>query len=53
MNETELKSFSHFQIFTKIAYSDLSRNLDNWLISKFLFINCKTLKVSQNDQIRM
>ena len=53
MNGTELKSFSHFQILTKIAYSDLRRNLDNWLILKFLFINCKTLKVSQDDQIQM
>ena len=27
MNGTELRSFSHFQILTKIAYPDLSRNL--------------------------
>ena len=27
MNGTELKSFSHFQILTKIGYPDLSRNL--------------------------
>ena len=27
MNGTELRSFSDFQILTKIAYSDLRRNL--------------------------
>ena len=27
MNETELRSFSHFQILTKIEYQDLSRNV--------------------------
>ena len=53
MNGTELRSLSHFQILTKIAYSDLSRNLENRLIFKLVFIHCKTLKVSQNDQIRM
>ena len=52
-NWAELRSFSHFQILTWIAYSDLSRNLENWLISKFVFIHCKAVKVSQNDQIRM
>ena len=31
MNLTQLKSFSHFQILTWIAYSDLWRNLENWL----------------------
>ena len=30
MNGTELRSFSHFQfLFAKIAYPDLSRNLQN------------------------
>ena len=53
MNETEIRSFSHFQILTKIAYSDFSRNLENSLILKFVFIHCKTVKVSQNDQIEM
>ena len=53
MNGTVLRSFSHFQILAWIAYSDLSRNLENWLISKFVFIHCKTVKVSQNDQIQM
>ena len=52
-DQTELRSFSHFQILIEIAYSDLSRNLENWLILKFSFIHCKTVKVSQNDQIRM
>ena len=27
MNLKELRSFSHFQILTKIAYTELSRNL--------------------------
>ena len=53
MNETELRSFSHFQILTKIVYADLSRKLENRLILQFFFIHCKTVKVSQNDQIRM
>ena len=53
MNGTELRSFSHFQIFTKITYGDLSRKLENWLILKFVFFHCKTVKVSQNHQIRM
>ena len=51
MNGTELKSFSDFQILTRIAYSYLSRNLENWLILKFVFIHCKAVKVSQNYQI--
>ena len=53
MNGTELRTFSHFQILTKIAYSDIGRNFENLLISKFVFINCIAVKVSQNDQIQM
>ena len=53
MNGTEIRSFSHFQILTKMAYSDLSRNLQNRLILKFVFIHCQTVKVSQDDKIRM
>ena len=53
MNGTELRSFSDFQILTWIAYSDLSKNLENWLILKFVLIHYKTVKVSQNDQIQM
>ena len=53
MNGTELRSFSHFQILTKIAHPDLSRKLENWLFLEFFFIHCKTVKVSQNDQIQM
>ena len=53
MNGTELRSFSYFQILTKIAYPDLSRKLENWLFLEFFFIHCKTVKVSQNDQIQM
>ena len=53
MRLTELRSFSYFQILTWIAYSEFSRNLENWLIFKFVFIHCRTVKVSQDDQIRM
>ena len=53
MNGTELRSFSHFLILTKIAYFSLSRKLENGLILKFVFIPCQAVKVSQNDQIRM
>ena len=49
INETELRSFSHFQILISIAYFDLSRNLENWPILKFVFIHCKTVRVSQDD----
>ena len=53
MNGTELRSFSYFQILTWIAYLDLSRNLENWLILMFAFIPCETVKVSEDDQIRI
>ena len=53
MNGTELRSFSHFQILTQIVYPELSRNLENWLILKFVFIHCKTVKVCQNDEIQL
>ena len=53
MNRTELRSFSHFQILSEIPYPDLSRNLESSLILEISFIHCKTVKVSQNDQIRM
>ena len=53
MNGTELRSFSHFQILTSIGYTDLSRNLENWLILMFAFIPCETVKVSEDDQIRI
>ena len=53
MNGTELGSFGDFQILTKIAYPDLSKNLENGLILKFVFIHCKAMKVSQNDPIQM
>ena len=53
MNGTELRSFSHFQILTWIGYSDLSRNLENWLILMFAYIPCETVKVSEDDQIRI
>ena len=53
LNGTDIRSFSHFQILTWIVYSDLSRNIGNWLILNFVFIHCKTLKISQNDQIQI
>ena len=53
MNGTELRSFSHLQILTEIAYQNLSRKLENSLILKFVFIHCKAVKVSQNDEIQM
>ena len=53
MNGTELRSFSHFLILTSIAYSDLSRNLENWLILMFAFNHWVTAKVSKDDQIRI
>ena len=53
MNGTELRSFSHFQILSKITNLDHSRKLENRLILKFVFIHCKTVKVSQDDQIPM
>ena len=53
MTGTELRSFSHFQILTWIAYSDLSRNLENWLILMFALIPCETVKVSEDDKIRI
>ena len=53
MNGTELRSFSNFQILTWIGYSDLRRNLENWLILMFAFIPCETVKVSQDDQIQI
>ena len=51
MNGTELGSFSHFQILTWIAYSDLRRNLENWPILMFAFLPCETVNVSEDDQI--
>ena len=53
MNGTELRSFSHFQILTKIAYPDLSRKFENLLMLEFFLIHYNTVKVSQNDQFRM
>ena len=44
MNGTELRRFSHFQILTWIAYSDLTRNLENWLILMFAFFPVKLWK---------
>ena len=49
MDITELRSFINFQILTKTGYPDLNRNLENSLIMKFVFIPCKTGKVSQDD----
>ena len=53
INGTELRSFNRYEILTWIADSDLSRNLENWWMWKFVFIHWKTVKVSQDDQIWM
>ena len=53
MNGKELRSLSHYQILTSIACLDLSRNLENLPSLKFVFIHCKTVNVSQDDQIRI
>ena len=53
MKGTEVRSFSYYQILTKIAYPDIRRKLENWLILEFFFIHCKAVKVGQNDQIQM
>ena len=53
MNGKELRSVSHYQILTYIAYQDLSRKLETWLILKFVFIHSKTVKISQDYHFRM
>ena len=53
MNGTELRSLSHFQILTKIAYPEPKQISSNSIILKFVFIHCKAAKVSQDDQIQM
>ena len=53
MNGTELRSLVIFKIYTWIGYSEISRNLENWLILMFSFIPCETVKVIQDDQIRI
>ena len=48
MNGKELRSFSDFQIFTKIVYPDLSRNLEIdefWSLSSFTVKMWKALKM--------
>ena len=51
--EQNYKGFIIFKFLTWIAYSDLSRKLENWPFLEFFFIHCKTVKISQYDQIRM
>ena len=53
MNGTELRIFRHFQILTKIGHPDISRKLKIDQFFKFVLIHCKTVKVSQNDEIQM
>ena len=48
-----LPFFSNFGFSEHNLDHVLSRNLENWLILKFVFIHGKTVKVSQDDQIRM
>ena len=52
MNGTELRSLSHYQILTTIGYQTLGE-MFKLTILKFVFIRCKTVKVSQEDQIQM
>ena len=45
MNGTELRSFSHYQILTKIAYLDISRNLKkltNFEVCLHSLLNCES-----------
>ena len=53
MNGKELRSFTNYQILTKISQPHLRRKSSNSLILMFVFIHCKAVKVSQNDEIRM
>ena len=53
MNGKELRSFSHCQILTYIANPEIIRKFENSLILESFFSHCKTVKVSQDDQIRM
>ena len=53
MNGKELRSFSHHQILTELHTRILGEILKIDKILKFAFIHCKTVKVSQNDPIRM
>ena len=45
MNGKELRRFSHCQIVTQVAYTDLSKKVENRLILEFFFVYCKTVKV--------
>ena len=42
MNGTELRSFSHFHLLTKIAYLEMSRNLQ---IDQFRILSSFTVKL--------
>ena len=53
MNGTELRSVSHFQILSLIAYPDLRRKLLKLTNFGVFFFHCKALKVNQDDQIQM
>ena len=53
MNGTELRSFSHFQTFIQNHINGPEKKSSNLLIFKFVFIHCKTVKVSQKYQNRM
>ena len=48
MNGTELRSFSHFQIMTKVVYLDLSRNLQ---INLFSSLSLFTVKPRRSVQM--
>ena len=55
MNGTELRSFSHFQILTKIAYPDLSRYLqiDKFRIFFQSLLTCESQSKKSNLNVKM
>ena len=52
LNGAGLRSFSHVSNFEPNQIPLPEQKSSNWLILKFVFIHCKTVKVSQNEQIR-
>ena len=53
MNGTELKIFSDLQNFNQNCILRPEEKSSNCLILKFVFIQCKAVKVNQNDQNQM
>ena len=48
-----IKKFWSLSYFDLDLITGLYQKSSNWLILKFVFILCKTVKVSQDDQIGM